>query len=216
MQKELERIYTERHATKNKAGGGHCASLYERERGELFASWTGTGKRVLDIGCRHGSISRYVLEGNEVYGLDIDADMLAQCPPQMKTAQVDLNGDWHAGRENMFDVVIATEVVEHLYYPDTVMQKIKAVLKPGGIFIGSVPNGFSLKNRVRLFLANPKATSLGEPTHINHFSYQLLKELLERHFSETQVDGIGQPKWEWFRRLSPGLGSFLLTFKATK
>jgi 2-polyprenyl-3-methyl-5-hydroxy-6-metoxy-1,4-benzoquinol methylase len=214
MQKELEKIYTERHAAKNAAGGG--ASLYERERGELFASWVGVGKHVLDIGCRHGAISRYVLEGNKVHGIDIDAQMLAQCPPEMKTAQADLNGDWHVGQENMFDVVIATEVVEHLYYPDVVMEKIKTVLKPGGVFIGTVPNGFSLKNRIRLFLANPKDTSLGEPTHINHFSYTLLKELLERHFSEVVVDGIGQKKWEWFRRLFPGLGSFLLTFKAYK
>lgn len=211
MQKEIERIYTDRHAAKNKAGGG--PSLLERERGELFQKWVGNGKKVLDIGCRHGAISSYVLEGNEVTGLDIDADMLGQCPAEMKTEHADLNGDWHLGKEGMFDVVIATEVIEHLYYPENVLKKIKTVLKPGGMLVGSVPNGFSLKNRIRLFLANPKDTSLGEPTHINHFSRAILKESLEKYFSDVEVGGLVQPKWRWLCKIFPGLASFLLTFK---
>jgi 2-polyprenyl-3-methyl-5-hydroxy-6-metoxy-1,4-benzoquinol methylase len=47
------------------------------ERGPQFAAWIGTGKRVLDLGCRDGSLTRYYVEGNIVVGVDIDQQALS-------------------------------------------------------------------------------------------------------------------------------------------
>ena len=190
--------------------------ILEAERGALLASWVGTGKKVLDLGCFNGALSSYYLDGNDVTGFDIDPQTLAHCPSGMKAEAHDLNGDWHKGHEGEFDVVVASEVIEHLYYPKNALRKIDAVLKPGGSFMGSVPNAFNLKNRVRLFLAKPEATPLGEPTHINQFSYAILKKSLERQFDDVHIEGIVQPKWKWFSDLSPDLGSFILAFHARK
>ncbi len=211
----LEQVYSPRHRAKDAAGGGF--SSFHTERGELFASWVGRGNKVLDIGCRDGRLARYFLEaGNQVTGLDIDSGALKQCPPEMKTEHHDLNGDWHLQHQNEFDVVVISEVMEHLYYPDQVIQKILSVLKPGGWLIGSVPNAFNLKNRFRLFFGQIQNTPLGEPTHINQFSYQLLHSLLRRHFSDCTIGAIGRPTWRLFSSIFPGLGGFLLTFRAQK
>jgi len=218
MNSPLEQIYRGYNAgkldDKNETPG--TGGILENERGALFASWIGTGKKVLDLGCFNGALSRYYLAGNEVTGFDIDPATLAHCPSGMKTEAHDLNGDWHKGHEGEFDVVVASEVIEHLYYPKNVLKKIDAVLKPGGLFIGSVPNAFNFKNRVRLFLARPEATPLGEPTHINQFSYAMLKKLLEQAFDNVRIEGVVQPKWKWASDLSPDLGSFILAFHAQK
>lgn len=215
MTEVLETIYGPRHHHKNDLGGG--SSSFEQDRAELFLSWIGTGKRVLDLGCRDGRISKHLLAaGNQVIGFDIDSAALKLCPPGMTTEHHDLNGDWQVGHGGEFDVVVATEVVEHLYYPDRVVNKIVSVLKPGGVFVGSVPNAFNLKNRIRLLLARPNNTPLGEPTHINQFSYAMIGDLLRRHFTKVTTDAIVQPRFRWFAKIFPGLGGFLITFCARK
>lgn len=218
MRASLEQMYTEYNESKlgeeNSVPG--TGGVLEAERGLLFSSWIGTGKKVLDLGCFNGALSQHYLAGNDVTGFDIDPATLAHCPAGMKTEAHDLNGDWHIGHEGEFDVVVASEVIEHLYYPKNVLKKIDAVLKPGGLFIGSVPNAFNLKNRIRLFLAKPEATPLGEPTHINQFSYAMVKKLLTKEFRDVHMTGVVQPKWKWFSDLSPNLGSFILAFHARK
>jgi 2-polyprenyl-3-methyl-5-hydroxy-6-metoxy-1,4-benzoquinol methylase len=210
----LEKVYSQRNVREKNRGGDHGSFSYER--GKLFSKWIGTGKQVLDIGCCNCILTKYYVNENHVTGLDIDGEALKLCPSEVKTERWDLNSYWHEGKEGMFDVVVASEVIEHLYYPDKVLEKIHFVLKPNGYLIGSVPNAFNLKNRVRLFLAKKRATPLGEPTHINHFSYRELYVVLSMHFEEVELIPIVQKKWRWFAILFPGLGSFLLAFRAKK
>jgi len=151
----------------------------------------GTGKKVLDIGCRDGSLTKLYMEGNTVTGLDIDSAALARAAELgIETRQVDLNGDWNTAPAS-YDVVVAAKVLEHLYYPEVVLEKIGAVLKPGGMLVGTVPNPYSLMNRFRYLIKQKRHTSLADPTHINHFSVQELQTLLEVVFTEVRVEGIG-------------------------
>ncbi len=212
MTNALEEIYTTRHLFKNKAGGG--SSGFEKERIELFTKWVGGGKKVLDIGCRDGRIARHIINlGNTVTGFDVDAESLKLCPEGMKTEWHDLNEDWQKGYDGVFDVVLATEVIEHIYYPDRTLSRITHVLNPNGMFIGSVPNAFNIKNRIRLFFAQIQNTPLAEPTHINHFSRQSLEVLLKKHFKEVYITGVARSRWSFLARLFPGLCGSLLVFR---
>jgi len=218
MKTPLEKVYQRYNAQRLERDTGPKATggLLERERGELFASWIGTGKKVLDLGCFDGALAHYYLDGNDVTGFDVDSEVLKRCPAGMHTEAHDLNGDWHIGHEAEFDVVVASEVIEHLYYPKQVLEKISTVLKPGGLFVGSVPNAFNLKNRVRLLCARPQATPLGEPTHITQFSYAMVKTLLTGAYADVHIEGVVQQKWKWFSDISPDFGSFILAFRTRK
>src|ERR671935_24045 len=49
------------------------------ERAELFRRYVGgPGRRVLDLGCRYGALTRAYLAGNDVVGVDVDRDALAE------------------------------------------------------------------------------------------------------------------------------------------
>lgn len=211
----LEKIYGPRHQAKDEMGGG--SSGFEKERVKKFTLWIGGDKKILDLGCRDGRIARHLLTaGNQVIGFDVDKRALDRCPAGMITEQRDLNSDWHLGQENKYDVVVISEVIEHLYYPDQVFVKIASVLKPGGWLIGSVPNAFNIKNRLRLLLARPNNTPLGEPTHINHFSYRILLRLLRRCFSGITIGAISRPQWQLLANVFPGATGSLLVFRAQK
>jgi 2-polyprenyl-3-methyl-5-hydroxy-6-metoxy-1,4-benzoquinol methylase len=204
----LESMYAHHHSENR--GDGFV--LMGDERGAFLKDHTGKGKRVLDIGCRDGALTSSFIEGNTVTGIDIDSSALQRASALgIKTQQVDLNGEWRIS-PNSFDVVVAAEVLEHLYYPRLVMEKIQNVLKKEGTLLGSVPNAFSIKNRLRYMCMQKKGTPLEDPTHINHFIVAELHALLSEFFEEVHIYGIGR-----FKRLihiSPQLFAFDLMFEA--
>lgn len=205
----------EMYATHHREQRGECFVLQGGVRGAFLRDAIGTGKNVLDIGCRDGALTRYYSPGNTVVGLDIDQDAL-RCAKEafgIETRQVDLNGSWGVPSES-FDVVVAAEVVEHLYYPEIVLGKISSVLRPGGIIVGSIPNAFSLANRLRLLRGTKKGTPLADPTHINQFSRQEFEVLLKKYFQEIEITPLG--RFAFWERFFPGLFSFMLLFRAKK
>jgi len=100
------------------------------------------GGDVLDLGCGpglHAKAARAM--GLRYVGIDIDGD------------GPDLLADAHAlpFRDGSFDAVLAYAVLEHLYNPWLALSEIARVLRPGGVWVGSV--------------------SLGEPFHASFFHH---------------------------------------------
>lgn len=211
MDSSLQRIYETHHAARRGAG----FVLQGDTRGPFLKGAIGTGKRVLDIGCRDGALTRYFSEGNEVIGLDIDAHALARAHTELgiETKQIDLNGEWGIP-DSSFDAVTASEILEHLYYPSIVLNKVSRALVPGGVFAGTVPNAFSLANRSRYLLKRKRGTPLEDPTHINHFTVAELRHLLAERFEDVEVRGYG--RLGWLARAFPQAFAFGLLFRATK
>lgn len=211
MTDSLKNIYEGHHQKSRESG----FSIMKAERGNLLRDLVGKGKDVLDIGCRDGALTQYFKDGNRVLGLDIDERALALAAKLgIETKIADLNGDWAEIGERKFDAVVAGEVLEHLYYPEKVIDKIFIRLKPGGLFVGSVPNAFSLKNRIRFFSGTKRHTPLADPTHINHFHINELEAMLKQRFLKVEMRGLG--RHEAFSRWFPGLFSFDLFFVARK
>lgn len=183
-------LYEEHHNEHREKG----FSILKDERGALFRERLGTGKRILDLGCRDGALTRYFVEGNQVLGVDVDAAALARAQSEIgiETRMLDAHGDWHELQGERFDAIVAGEVLEHLFYPRTVVRHIAEHLLPSGIFVGSVPNAFNLKNRLRYLAGQKKHTPLEDPTHINQFSVPEIRALLSESFMEVEIIGLGR------------------------
>ena len=182
MQKQvLEEIYRSHHTRGKRYGYLYC----DGARGPYLKEWIGTGKRVLDLGCRDGALTSFFTKGNEVIGIDIDQRALeiAKTKLSIQTLWLDLNQEWPFAHHS-FDVIVACEILEHLFFLDLFLEKISQTLTTGGLFIGSVPNAFRLKNRLK-FLFGKEYES--DPTHVRQFSYALLKKTLARWFSSIAV-----------------------------
>jgi 2-polyprenyl-3-methyl-5-hydroxy-6-metoxy-1,4-benzoquinol methylase len=206
----LRKIYENHHTDRERRD----FSILQNDRGEFLRRNIGTGKKVLDIGCRDGVLTSEYSKGNDVLGFDIDSIALETAKENLgiETRQVDLYSDWDVENKS-FDIVVAGEVLEHLYYPGKIVGKAASVLKDGGVLLGSVPNAFSLKNRIRLFLGKKKGTPLEDPTHINHFSRKELATLLEKSFKKVSIIPLGN--FAKFDKFLPGMFAFDLMFKAS-
>ena len=190
------------------------------ERKELLRKYIkGENLKICDIGSRDGALSGEFVKNNEFWAVDFDKEALDFMANKykVKTIYQDLNFDNWSLPDNYFDVVIFSEVLEHVYYPERVLKKISKIIKQdSGILLGTVPNAFSLKNRLRLFFGVKKGTPLEDPTHINHFLYSELLAILKKDFKDVEVIPMIQKKYKFLSNISPSLFSFMLFFKAKK
>lgn len=183
----LETVYKHHHSTGNRYGTVHLRAV----RSSFLHDKIGVGKEVLDIGVRDGELAKYYMAGNKVDGVDIDSDALKVAETLgIHTMHFDLGEAWPITKK--YDVVVAGEVMEHLFFPDVITAKVASVLRPDGMFIGTVPNAFNLRRRVALMLLNKAPTSLADPTHINHFTVRELREMLGVHFKHVEIFGHGR------------------------
>lgn len=158
----------------------------------------GPGRRVLDLGCRYGALTAFYADGNEVVGVDIDRKALEQAGERLgietRWADVDERLPFD---DSSFDVVVIGELLEHIREPERLIAEAHRVLRAGGRLVGSTPNGFRLKNRLR-FLAglHPEV----DPTHLHLFSPTDVRELLAP-FVDPQVRFVAgrltrlHPRW---------------------
>jgi 2-polyprenyl-3-methyl-5-hydroxy-6-metoxy-1,4-benzoquinol methylase len=100
----------------------------------------------LDIGCgksiladwRHHEEKALVSRAHVLAGVDLDKTSLKQNTSIIEKAICDISR--LPFRDELFDVVTANMVVEHLNNPKAQFIEVARVLKPGGLFIFSTPN----------------------------------------------------------------------------
>lgn len=195
----LETVYKRHHK-----GRGEYFAILQNERGSFLRKYIGVGKKILDIGCRDGQLTSTYKEGNEVTGADIDAAALKRAEEKLgiQVLHIDLNDEWGIS-EKTYDVVVACEFLEHIYFPDLVCKKVKAVLKNDGLFVGTVPHAYSLQSRIKFLFGIKKGTPLEDPTHINHFSYKEFKKILELNFDSVKIEAYVPPRYRIIAKLVP-------------
>lgn len=105
----------------------------------------GHDKSVLEIGSGPGSITRILhgLNSCTVTAVEIDADALKKVAPYCRKAlSADLNAsEWPLLLEGeRFDVVVAADVLEHLYNPLAALRAMKSLLTEHGAIVVSLPH----------------------------------------------------------------------------
>ncbi len=115
------------------------------------------GGRVLDLGCSPGHLSMALVKaGFDVQGIDLNAVWLAKYAPgwpeRLRITHTNIEQDPMPFPSDSFDLVIFTEVLEHIAITDpcVVLGEIRRVLSPGGRMLLSTPNVANLSNVVAL------------------------------------------------------------------
>ena len=135
-------------------------------------------QRALDIGSGFGFFSQVALqEGFEVKAINpgvwennIFKELNKFSPIQTYFENVDFKGE-------SFDLVILSQVLEHVERPLEFLIKIKRVIKPSGVLAIAVPNVNSFLVKI---LKNKENGCFWVPEHLTYFSGKGLKKILLR------------------------------------
>jgi len=170
------------------------------------------GTRVLDIGCGNGTLSgAYLSRGWRVVGVDaspqgIEAARVQFPAGRWETVAADRSVLDQLGEEP-FDLVISTEVVEHLYAPRDWARGCFAALRPGGTLICTTPYHGYLKNLTIALLNKTDAhfNPLWDGGHIKFWSRRTLGRLLsEAGFRDLRFQGAGRLAYLWMSMAMSG------------
>ena len=197
----------------------------DERRKNLYVNLIGTGKRILEVGCRSGNLTQYYHSENEVIGVDVDRNALLEFEKRLglKSRWVDIDSEELPFNDNEFDTVVFSEVMEHLRFPQKALCEIARVLTKNGTLIGSVPNAFRLRNRWKFLLGKPFES---DPSHLRSYSDKTLTEELIKVFEKIQIHPIsghligggssGVPVFEWLPYPIRNLFGLDLVFEAKK
>lgn len=170
-----------------------------------FAGRIDSGTRVLDVGCGNGFLcGEFLKRGCKVVGTDLSEQGIELAQRNYPNARFELLGADSNILERLveepFDVVVSTEVVEHLYSPRDWAKGCYTALKRGGTFVCTTPYHGYLKNlAISLFGRwDTHANPLWDGGHIKLWSKRTLHQLLtEAGFRNLRFRGAGRIPGFW-------------------
>lgn len=153
--------------------------------------------RLLDVGCGRGVVLDFFADrGFDVAGVDISPHAVDIIKKKGHQAHIiDLEHDEISGK---YDIILCLEVVQQLYDPPKLLNKLKLSLSPNGEMIVSMPNEFHIVSRLRILFG---LSHLGDfhHSHIRIFAPSRDRIL----FESTDLDIVGKiyipiipPKWK--------------------
>lgn len=113
----------------------HVLQVIREEEGESRSL------QILNVGCGLSQILKHINPRHQYTGVDVDERSLSQCRLRFPQARFEACGPFELPfPDATFDVVFATEVIEHVLDPQRWLQELLRVLKPGGRLQLSTPN----------------------------------------------------------------------------
>lgn len=120
-----------------KKGGG----LPIEEREVLgAASWK--GKTVLDVGCGTGLLAHEIAKrgAREVVGIDFSKEGVEIAREKYRAKNLEYRVEDLRDHRGSYDIVVSLGTLEHMDDPLRALQRMKKLLKPGGLLILTCPN----------------------------------------------------------------------------
>jgi methionine biosynthesis protein MetW len=142
------------------------------------------GKKVLDVGCASGYLAKRLNQKDgQVFGIEIDKKATQKA---RQYCQKVINADVERIEKlpfpnQFFDVIIYSDVLEHLKRPDLVLMKLKKYLSNDGFIIASIPNIARVEIRLKLFLGkfDYQESGILKKDHLRFFNLATAKKMFQ-------------------------------------
>lgn len=144
---------------------------------ERIRALTSPGDAILDIGCGSGSILRNLAEHGytDLSGMEL-SDYAVQ---RLRASGINM---WHGSIPNLsipdarFDVVIASQVLEHVIRRGRFVREIARILKPGG--------------RALIFVPDDCLGPIDEREHVIKYTAESLNRFLGKTFEIDSIESM--------------------------
>lgn len=156
--------------------------LYKAVNKPVLSLVPNTARRVLDLGCGSGALGREIKRKIkcEVTGVTSSNEEAASAKEWLDRVIVcDLN-QFEPRELGLFDSIICSHILEHLYSPAELLTRLRDSLTPDGVLIVALPNILFWKQRIQFLRGRFRYTEGGimDRTHYRFFDYATSLELV--------------------------------------
>lgn len=196
----------------HRSGASHMHRHFLPPLFELCGELLKPGARVLDVGCGNGyTAGQFIYRGCDVVGIDLSATGIELARTEYPQGRFEVLPADDCILKNLrcqpFDIVVSTEVVEHLYSPRPYVRGCYEALRSGGRFVCSTPYHGYFKNLLIALLNkhDRHANPLWDGGHIKLWSRKTLGSLLtDAGFADLRFRGAGRLPLLWMTMLMSG------------
>ena len=147
---ELGRIYPSNYYSFTGTSNRFVARMqrvWESGKVKLYREWVGEGpRRILDVGCGEGRFLSLLRDYGhpewEMVGLEFDETAIARCKEKGFEAFAERVEDFaeRPEQQGRYDGVVMLQLIEHVEDPALICERVRSLLRPGGVFIVETPN----------------------------------------------------------------------------
>ncbi len=165
---------------------GEFVLFLKQKKAYQFASEYCQNKYVLDYGCGSGYGAAFLSSyADKVIAVDISEEVIDFCRrtyPSPNTSFQKINPDYSLPfDDNVFDIIISFQVMEHIFDVRAYLLELKRVLKEKGILFITTPN------RKHRLLPFQKPWNI---EHIREYSSAHLRKELNPVFNKVEILGV--------------------------
>lgn len=159
---------------------------------------------ILDVGCGNGTMLEEIHKRGSWKLAGVDSSRSAISIARARGFDVHLadatKGLLELFPPHSFDLVLAIEVIEHVYSPRDLLRQVRGVLKPGGRILLTTPYHGYVKNLLIAALGRCDShyNPLWDCGHIKFWSRRTLTQILkDTGYHDIQFEAAGRVPYLW-------------------
>jgi 2-polyprenyl-3-methyl-5-hydroxy-6-metoxy-1,4-benzoquinol methylase len=140
------------------------------------------GSKILDVGTATGMLARMCQSNSfRFFGVEANADWAQVASPFYEKIWIQSIDDMDEESLKGYKAIILGDVLEHLFAPEVVLQKLVDLQSPDSVFIVSVPNIANFWVRLNLLFGRFDYTDRGilDRTHFRFFTRKTLAAMIK-------------------------------------
>ena len=163
--------------------------------------------KLLDVGIGDGVYEKLLpkasLSNLDVFGLDLSRAQLERSKSIVKEGKIiDFDKNNIPYKDDYFNIVIVSEILEHLFYPKKVLLESLRVLKKNGYLILTYPNSGALQLRLSVFFrgSSPLLNYTENKEHIRFLNKKDILKMIGGRARVKYYSGLGSllfDKWNF-------------------
>lgn len=149
-------------------------------------------KSIVEIGCGEAYLAEKIMKTYKDELILVDIKDQRKVLKENKFLSADCSIDKLNIKSESIDLIIATQVIEHMENPTFFYKETCRILKSGGFLILSYPNFSNIFQRIIFFLTGNVGRlggKLGSGGHINFVTEKYLQHFLSEKFELISSDG---------------------------
>ena len=171
-------------------------NYFSQKRPEMLAFVPERRDRVLEVGCSEGHFLAQMPGVTERWGVEPSAAAEQARTRLDHVFQATFDGADPELPAGYFDVVVCNDVIEHMPDHDAFFERVKRVVAPGGVIVGSIPNVRFYYNLFQMVLEKDwhyQDSGILDRTHTRFFTEKSLRACLSRHgWAVQRFEGLNQ------------------------